>query len=139
MLVAILILFFLITCAGAWVLLVAGSALLDRRDGRQLGLALDSSLSAAETPLLLRQQTLSSISVWHELLARFDFIEILKLRIAEAGLKWSVGRTTLMMLLLGSMGAAILLAMDWAPMISVPLAGAAGILLPFFYILHKRT
>jgi len=139
MLVAILILFFLITCAGAWGLLVAGSALLDRRDGRQPGLALDSSPSGAETPLLLRQQTLSSISVWHELLARFDFIEILKQRIAEAGLKWSVGRSTLLMLLLGSMSAAILFALDWTPAISVPLAAAGGIAVPLWFILHKRT
>ncbi|HET9321392.1 MAG TPA: type II secretion system F family protein [Bryobacteraceae bacterium] len=139
MLVAILILFFAITCLVAWALLVAGSALLERRLGQAPGGTFAGPSPADETPLLLRRQLLSSISVWHELLARFDFIEILKMRIAEAGLKWSVGRTTLVMLLLGSVGAAILLAMDWAPIISVPLAAAAGIFVPFFYILHKRT
>jgi tight adherence protein B len=139
MLVTILILFFVITCAGAWALLVAGSALLDRRGSPQPGLALDGSSSGAETPLLLRQDLLSSISVWHELLARFDFIELLKRRIAEAGLKWSVGRSTLVMLLLSSAGAAILFALDWTPAVSAPLAAAAGTAVPLWFILHKRT
>jgi tight adherence protein B len=133
MLVTILILFFVITCVGAWALLVAGSALLAQYGGQEPGPA------PTATPLLLRQQQLSSISVWHELLARFDFIEILKLRIAEAGLKWSVGRTTLVMLLLGSVGAVILFTLDWTPLVSVPLAAAAGIIIPFLFILHKRT
>jgi len=139
MLITILILFFVITCAGAWALLVAGSAVLDQHGGEQPVLALDGSSPGAETPLLLRQQMLSSISVWQELLARFDFIKILKLRIAEAGLKWSVGRSTLVMLLLGSVGAAILFALDWTPVVSVPLAVAAGIVVPVWFILHKRA
>ena len=139
MLFTILILFFVVTCLGAWALMIGGWALLEQRAGQQPVLALDGSSPEAETPLLLRQQMLSSISVWQELLARFDFIEILKLRIAEAGLKWSVGRSTLVMLLLGSVGAALLFALDWTPVVSVPLAAAAGIVVPLWYILHKRT
>ncbi len=92
----------------------------------------------AETPLLLRQQLLSTIFVWHRFLARFDFVEILRLRIAEAGLKWSVGRVTSMMLLLGALGAAILFAADFAPLISAPVAATAGVLAPYVYILRER-
>lgn len=97
-----------------------------------------AAVADAETPLLLRQQLLSTIFVWHRFLARFDFIEILRLRIAEAGLKWSVGRVTSMMLLLGALGAAILFATDWAPAITAPLAAIAGIFAPYFYILRER-
>ncbi len=92
----------------------------------------------AETPLLLRQQLLSTIFVWHRFLARFDFVEILRLRLAEAGLKWSVGRVTSMMLLLGALGAAILFAADFAPLISAPVAATAGVLAPYVYILRER-
>jgi tight adherence protein B len=91
-----------------------------------------------ETPLLLRQQLLSTIFVWHRFLARFDFVEILRLRIAEAGLSWSVGRVTSMMLLLGALGAAMLFAADWVPVITAPLAATAGTLIPYSYILRKR-
>src|SRR6185503_13901316 len=113
-----------------------GSFVLGSRDAR-VGDRPAGSALAAETPLLLRQQLLSTISVWHQLLARFDFIEILKLRIAEAGLKWSVGRVTLSMLLLGSVSAAIPFMLDW-PALTVPLAGALAASIPYFYILHKR-
>src|SRR5580698_8987275 len=48
---------------------------------------------------LFRDERLSTLSFWDTLLARFDFIEILKTRIAQADLTWSVGRVTLGMLL----------------------------------------
>jgi tight adherence protein B len=62
----------------------------------------------------------------------------LKTRTAEADLRWSVGRITLMMLLLGTLGAAMLLAADWAPVITVPMAATAGFLAPYLFILRKR-
>ncbi len=99
----------------------------------------EDGASGSEPPLLLQQQRLSTISVWDELLARLDFVEILKRRIAEAGLKWSVGRVTLTMLLLGSATAATLLAADWAPAIVALPAGIAAGFIPYFYILNKRT
>ena len=43
-----------------------------------------------------------------------------------------------MMLLLGTLGAAMLVAADWAPVITVPLAAAAGFLAPYLFILRKR-
>ncbi len=98
----------------------------------------DASLIPIEIPLLLRQNPESTISLWRQLLARFDFPRILKLRLDEAGLAWSVGRITLMMLLMGSVCAAILLAMDWAPLAGVPLGFAAAVFLPYAYILSRR-
>jgi len=133
MLAAILILIFATTFLIATVAVTAGSFALGRRLAPEEG---PGSL-APEQPLLLRQELLSTISVWHQLLARFDFAEILKARTAEAGVRWSVGRVTLMMLLLGTLGAALLLAADWAPIITVPLAAAAGLLAPYLLILRK--
>ncbi len=137
MLVVILILIFAATFLIASTAVTAGSVLLERR---RLAAGTDGPADSApgETPLLLQQQLLSTISVWHQLLTKFDFVEILKTRIVEAGLKWSVGRVTLMMLLLGSLGAVVLLALDWAPVISVPLAAAAGIFAPYLFVMGKR-
>src|SRR5689334_17683056 len=132
MLIAILIFIFATTFLVAAVAVTAGSFLLGR------GVLSEESAPAREQPLLLRQELLSTISVWHQLLARFDFAEILKMRAAEAGLSWSVGRVTLMMMLLGAMGATAMIAADWAPAITVPPAAAAGFLAPYLFILRRR-
>lgn len=137
MLAAILILVFLATFLIAAVVAAGGSVLLKwRRAPEEIGAA--SAEPGAQTPLLLRDQELSTISVWHQVLERFDFVEVLKLRIAEAGLRWSVGRVTLVMLLAGSTSAAVLFWLDWMPLVSAPVAGIALALSPYFYILRRR-
>ena len=86
---------------------------------------------------LFRDDRLSTLSFWNAVLARFDFIEIMEVRIAQAELDWSVGRVTLLMLLSGAVGLAILLKIlpGWAA-----LAGAALIALaPYGYILSRRN
>jgi len=138
MLAVILILIFGVLFVIALVAVGAGSLLLELRRTTPPGSVPDAALPAAETPLLLRQQQLSSISVWHQLLERFDFVEILKLRIAEAGLKWSVGRLSFMMLLAGSMAAAIPFVMDWAPAVTAPLTALAAATAPYLFILRRR-
>ena len=50
---------------------------------------------------LFRNDRLSSFNFWDSLLSRFDFIEILKARMAQAHLEWSVGRVVALMLLCG--------------------------------------
>jgi Flp pilus assembly protein TadB len=50
---------------------------------------------------LFRSERLSTLTFWDALLVRFDFIEILRARIGQADLSWSVGRVTLAMLLCG--------------------------------------
>jgi len=85
---------------------------------------------------LFRDERLSSLNFWDSLLARFDFIEILKVRMAQAELEWSVGRVTALMLLCGTIAGFLLLRIlpVWAAF-----AGAAGVaFLPYGYILRAR-
>ena len=97
----------------------------------------DSSLeSAAGDSRLFRNDRLSSLSFWDNLLARFDFIEILKARMAQAQLEWSVGRVTALMLFCGTAAGLLLLRIvpAWGA-----LAGAIGVaFLPYGYILRAR-
>src|SRR5947209_1835 len=88
---------------------------------------------------LLKTDELSSISVWHALLARFDFIDILKRHLAQADLTWSVGRVTLGMLLSGTTVFYLLSRFDFLPLwAAIGIAWMAG-LSPYFYVLRRRT
>lgn len=89
-----------------------------------------------ESPLF-RNERLSSVNFWDALLARFDFIEILRERIAQAELDWSVGRVTLAMLLSGTVALAILsrLVAPWAALAGAGLVAFA----PYGYILRTRN
>ena len=85
---------------------------------------------------LFLDDRLSSFNFWDSLLARFDFIEILKVRMAQAELEWSVGRVTALMLLCGTIAGFLLLRIlpVWAAV-----AGAIGVgFLPYGYILRAR-
>jgi len=85
---------------------------------------------------LFRNEQLSSFSFWDNLLARFDFIEILKARMAQAELDWSVGRVTALMLFCGTASGLLLLRIVpvWGA-----LAGAIAVaFLPYGYILRAR-
>src|SRR6185369_2342652 len=85
---------------------------------------------------LFRDERLSSLSFWDSLLARFDFIEILKTRMAQAELEWSVGRVTALMLLCGAIAGFLMLNIlpVWAAF-----AAAVGVaFLPYGYILRAR-
>jgi tight adherence protein B len=86
---------------------------------------------------LFRNQRLSTLNFWDTLLTRFDFTEILRARLAQAELDWSVGRVTLAMLLSGFVAFVIL-----SKFISIFAAIAGGILLglaPYGYVLRKRN
>lgn len=85
---------------------------------------------------LFRSDRLSSLNFWDNLLSRFDFIEILRVRIAQAGLEWLVGRVVALMLLCGAIGGLLLVRIlpNWGAF-----AGAVGIaFVPYGYILHAR-
>jgi len=85
---------------------------------------------------LFRSERLSTVNFWDALLARFDFIEILRTRIAQAELDWSVGRVTLVMLL-GAFVAMVMLLKFVA--VWAALAGSVMIAwIPYGYILHRR-
>src|ERR1700676_4509603 len=68
-----------------------------------------------ETPLLLKNETLSTISPWAKLLERSDLVKIIHRHLVQSGLGWSVGRITLFMLLTASLAAAIAMQFDWIP------------------------
>lgn len=88
---------------------------------------------------LFKSEQLSSISVWHALLARFDFVKILGKHVTQAGLAWSAGRLTLSMLLSGAIAAAILLKLDWLPLWAMIGATWFTALAPYLYVLRRRS
>jgi tight adherence protein B len=133
---AIVMVVFVATFLAAAVAVFAGAAVLQRSapvEGPAGEVAADGS------PLLLKSEVLSSISIWARLLARFDFIHRMKSRLAEAGLAWTVGRLTLTMLLTGSLALVLLWNVSWLPE-SLGL-GAAAIIgyLPYLYVLRRRA
>jgi len=65
-----------------------------RRDDVREDVADEDPRIAPEESLLFRNERFSTVNFWDSLLARFDFIEILRLRIAQADMDWSVGRVT---------------------------------------------
>lgn len=85
---------------------------------------------------LFRNERLSSFSFWDNLLARFDFVEILKLRMAQAELDWSVGRVTALMLFCGTVSGLLLLRI--LPVWGALAGGLAIAFLPYGYILRAR-
>jgi tight adherence protein B len=96
---------------------------------------METAADGPESGLFLTDR-LSSFNFWDNLLARFDFIEILKARMAQAELAWSVGRVTALMLFSGAIAGLLLMRLlpVWAA-----LAGAiATAFLPYGYILRAR-
>jgi tight adherence protein B len=85
---------------------------------------------------LIRTERLSTINFWDNFLARFDFIEILKTRIEQAGLDWSVGRVTIAMALAGVVVFVIVYPLlgFWPAMT----AGALAAFTPYGYVLRLR-
>jgi len=92
-----------------------------------------------ESPRLLKQESFSTISPWARLLEKSDFMRIMHRHLLQAGLTWSVGRVTLLMLLAASVALGITMQFEWVP-------GWAGMLiaigvgaLPYLYILRCRA
>lgn len=95
-------------------------------------------LVGADGPAILKLDHLSTISIWGELLARFDFVEGMKKRIAEADLNLTVGRLTAMILLCAAIAIAMVQKMDWLPgWASFGLACGAGFA-PYGWVLNRR-
>jgi tight adherence protein B len=90
------------------------------------------------TPLFRSDDELSTIRLWRALLERISQVETLRRHIAQANLKWSAGRVTLMMLLGGSSTAALLSSIGWIPWPAVAglslLIGAG----PYWYLRWRR-
>ena len=87
---------------------------------KQLAAGGDLELAAEfdDGPAILKLDTLSSITLWGNLLNQFDFVEGMRARIAQSELSWSVGRLTAMMLwlFLGSWRSTVIV------LVSIPLS-----------------
>jgi len=136
MLIVSIILFFVLTfLLASIVVAIAWMAFLKSRaeeSEAELG-----EMGADEGRPLIRNEHLSTITFWDNLLARFDFMEILKTRIAQADLNWSVGRVTIAMALAAAIAFLILFRLlgFWPAF-----AGAAlSAISPYSYILHLRN
>ncbi len=88
---------------------------------------------------LLVDESLSTISVWANILQRFDFVQLMRRQIAEAGLDWSPGRLTLAMLLSGALGLALISRLTWMPEWAAVVAGCGLTALPWLLVLRVRT
>ena len=67
-----------------------------------------AGLGFGDSPGILKTDEVSSITLWGNLLRRFDFVEAMRVRVAEADVSWTVGRLTALMLLVGAFSLAIL-------------------------------
>ena len=92
-----------------------------------------------DAPRLLKEDSLSSISPWARLLEKSDFVRIMHRHLLQAGLTWSVGRVTLLMLLASSLGLGITMQFDWVPGWAGLLIAVAVGSLPYLYILRCRA
>ena len=88
---------------------------------------------------LLKDDTLSSISLWAKLLENWNFTRIMHRHLLQAGLEWSVGRTTLLMLLAGSCAVGIAMQFEWIPGWAMLPIGAGVAALPYAYIRRRRA
>jgi tight adherence protein B len=86
---------------------------------------------------LIRTERLSTINFWDNVLARFDFMEIMKTRIAQADLNWSVGRVTIAMALAGIV--AFVIFYRFLGFLPAAVAGILAALAPYGYILRQRN
>ena len=134
---AIAILFFITTfLAAATAVLIAAfvqSRLRARRDAQP-----EMPHDDGEESVLLSVPKHSSISVMELLLKKLNVIQHLSRILEDAGLRWSVGRVAAMMLLLGSIGAALVMDVRWLPPGSSLAAFAAGVSLPYMYLSKQR-
>jgi tight adherence protein B len=101
-------------------------------------LVLDTGMNK-ESPLLKSDEHLSTIRVWAMVLERIGHVQELRQLIAEANLKWSVGRLTLTMLLVGSATGSLLWQIAFLPGLLMVVVSVAAGLTPYFYIRHLRN
>ena len=134
---AIAILFFITTFLAAATAVLITAFIQSRLRARQ-----DSQpelpTEEGEDSVLLSDPKHSSISVLELFLKKLNVIEHLRRILDDAGLRWSVGRVAAMMLLLGSIGAALVMDVRWLPAGSSLAAFAGGASLPYMYLTRRR-
>lgn len=89
-------------------------------------------------PGLLRDEVLSTLSVFAALLARIRYVGSLKRTLAEADIDWSVGRVVLTMLVCGAVTLNVFLRLGVIPVFGAWILAGVGAAAPIFYIHFKR-
>ena len=130
---------FIAVFLAAAVAVVIAAALMAGRTLSLAGVGEGAPDGSEAMPMLLREEPMSSISVWHDFLNKVDLIHILKKNLAEADLKWSAGRVTAAMLLAGAVGCAGALSVSWIPLPVALILGAGASLAPYLLILGRRS
>jgi tight adherence protein B len=128
-----LLTFFSVTFLAIAIAVVIGSMTL------QKGTTPETQIGVEEDSALLRTEQLSTISIWHALLEKFDFAERMQKQILQAELNWSVGRLTLSMLLAGTLSLAALWPIKFIPHWAPLAVSAIGCAAPWAYVLWKRN
>jgi tight adherence protein B len=113
-------------------------ALIQARRNPQLNSGYSPAEGDGYVPLLLRREPVSSVPTWQQILDRLNFTEHLKERIEDAGLRWSVGRVSLAMLLLAALFFALLIDASWAPPGASLLGAWVGGSIPYWIIQWQR-
>jgi tight adherence protein B len=98
----------------------------------------EQDLAASIDATLFKTDSLSTISFWDELLKKVDGVKLMKARIAEAGMTWSVGRLTMMMLVSGTATLAVMRVFSFLPGWFVLLGSAVACAGPYLVVLRRR-
>lgn len=141
MVILSILLFFVITFLSIALAVVIAWMTLQKIASQRAGAPVSESVldSFDSGSPLLKPEALSTISVWDSLLAKFDFVNLMKARIAEADLNWSVGRLTSLMLLIGTIVLTAAANLAWMPVwASLALSGCAAAA-PYLYVLRRRA
>jgi tight adherence protein B len=138
MLIVFVLVVFISSFLLAAIAVMVASVVLARKQPAADG-ALELSAEFEDGPTLLKLDELSSITLWDNLLNRFDFVEGMRSRIVQSDLSWSVGRLTSMMLLLGAFSLAILSEFRGLPFWMDFLLACAAAFLPYGYVLRRRA
>src|SRR5882724_10512555 len=91
-----------------------------------------------DEPTLLRGGEVSTISGLAAVLERLNLTDRLQDQIAQAGLTFTVGRFTLLILLSGTVGMALLSAIPWLPLWAELAGGLFCASIPYGWIDQKR-
>src|SRR5260370_33841494 len=121
-------------------LFAAVAAMVGRRvlEGKQPACEDGLPLDEGDGPAILKLDQSSSITLWGNLLSRFDFVEGMRARITQAELSWSVGRLTAMMLLAGAFSLLRLSGVGWLPFGVAVLMACGAAPPPPLYVLPPR-
>ncbi len=118
-----------VTAVMAWALIERSML---KRDG------VDPDQQSDQAPGLLRDEVLSTLSVFAAVLERFRFFKTLNRWLAEADIPWSVGRVVLMMLVTGAVSLNVLVRVDVIPNFGVWICAVAAASTPIWYVRSLR-